>query len=105
MDMLVKLTYYGTNKPTLINLKSVTNIYQVFDKINRRFVTKVCFDANNYLNVEESLQTIMKLEQDHLKGEYQDLDFDNPQVFDERVEEDFKRTRRNQFEIYNENQW
>lgn len=105
--MLVKLTYYGTDRPTLINLEMVTNIYQVFDKINRRFVTKVCFDANNYINVVESLQTIMKIQQEYKNGVYQELDFDTPPVFDDRLEDDFRHTTRRQmqYETLGESQW
>lgn len=114
--MLIRLTYYGTNKPTLINLDKVENIYQVYDKINRRMVTKVSFNPNNYINVDESLQDILKLQQSMLKGEYQESDWDTPQTFDEQIENDYvnsdkrntsyrSRTKMNQFEMYNDNHY
>jgi hypothetical protein len=118
MGMLVRLTYYGTNKGTLINLDNVHNIYQVFDKINRRLVTKVCFNVNNYINVEETPQEILKLQQSFMKGEYQETDWDTPQTFDDQIESEYynstperrttyplRRGKPSQFEIYNDNQY
>lgn len=104
--MLIKLTYYGTNKPTLVNMDKVQNIYQIFDKINRRMTTKVCFDSASYINVEEEPQTIQQLEQESMAGKYQDTDWAT--TIDERFEDNFQkheRKPRNQFEIYNDNQW
>lgn len=85
--MIVKLTYYGTNRPTLVNLNKIESIYQVYDRTQRRYSTKICFNGNNsFINVEEDLQTIMKLQESHLNGEYQSSDFET-QSFDDRMED------------------
>lgn len=92
--MIIKLTYYGTNRVTLVNLEKVESMYQVYDKINRRFSTKICFNGNNsYINVEEDLQTILKLQHDFLTGEYQSSDWES-QTVDERFEESFYRSEK-----------
>ena len=85
--MIVRLTYYGGNRSTLVNLDKVESIYQVYDRVQRRFTTKICFNGNNsFINVEEDLQTIMKLQEDYLTGKYQSTDFET-NTLDERMEE------------------
>lgn len=91
--MIVRLTYYGSNRSTLVNLKKVESIYQVYDRINRRFSTKICFNGNNsFINVEEDLQTIMQLQQDFIDGKYQPTDFESNTV-DDRMEELYYQNR------------
>lgn len=92
--MIVKLTYYGTNRATLVNLSKVESMYQVYDKLHRRFSTKICFNGNNsFINVEEDLQTIMKLQHEFLGGEYQSSEWEG-QTIDERFEDSFYRSER-----------
>lgn len=88
--MLVKLTYYGTGKPTLINLSNVETIYQVADKIQQRISTKIVFKGGNYVNVEEDLQTILGIQNDNLNGKRQSTDWYSPSV-DELLENDYNR--------------
>jgi hypothetical protein len=89
--MLIKLTYYGTNRATLVNLGNVESIYQVFDKQQKRFSTKICFKGNqSFINVEEDLQTIMKIQQDCLEGNYQSTEFTTPTI-EERFEDSYYR--------------
>lgn len=113
--MIVKLTYYGTNRSTLVNLSKVESMYQVFDKIHRRFSTKICFNGNNsFINVEEDLQTIMKLQHEFLGGEYQSSEWDT-QTIDERFEDTFYRSEKPRYaprernyntqNTYNDNQY
>jgi hypothetical protein len=89
--MLLKLTYYGTTRPTLVNVKNVESVYQVYDKIGRRYSTKICFKGNeSFINVEEDLQTIMKLEQESMEGTFQDTDWETPSI-EERLEQSFEQ--------------
>lgn len=79
--MIIKLTYYGTNRPTLINLDNVESIYEVYDKTQGRFSTKVCFRGNDsYVNVEEDLKTLMKFYQEGLEGKHQPIDWETQTV-------------------------
>lgn len=115
--MLVKLTYYGTDRPTLVNLGNVESIYQVYDKVMKRFSTKICFKGNeSYINVEEELQTILRLAQECMSGKFQDCDWETPTIED-RLESSYQqyRTRTNNYQprersynrdnVYNQNQW
>lgn len=96
--MIIKLTYYGTNRVTLVNLERVESMYQVYDKVQRRFSTKICFNGNNsFINVEEDLQTILKLQQEFLSGEYQECDWES-QTVDERFEESFYKSEKQAFD-------
>ena len=89
--MLVKLTYYGTDRPTLVNLDNVESIYQVYDKMSNRYSTKICFKGNDsYINVEEDLQTILRLDQETKEGHYQDHDWVTPSLED-RLESSYNQ--------------
>lgn len=88
--MLIKLTYYGTGKPTLVNLESVETMYQVVDKHKSRLSTKVLFKGGNYINVEEELQEILKLQWEMENGSHQDFDWQSPTI-DDLLELDFNR--------------
>lgn len=116
--MLIKLTYYGTNRPTLVNFNNVESIYEVFDKIQRRMSTKICFRGNDsFVNVEEDLKTVMKLYQDCVNGKKQEIDWET-QTIDNTMSQSYThqtsykmRPRRqynsdksfNQENLYNEN--
>jgi hypothetical protein len=92
--MLIKLTYYGTIRPTLVNLDNVESIYQVYDKHQKRFSTKICFRGNDsFINVEEDLKTIMKIQQDIKEGVFQELDFETPTIEDRFVDSYYKTER------------
>jgi hypothetical protein len=93
--MLVRLTYYGTDKVTLVNFENVESVYQVFDIMNKRFSTKICFSGDSFVNVEEDLQTVMKLSQEVKQGIYQDWDFDTPPVEDRMENSYYERKNRN----------
>ena len=89
--MLVKLTYYGTDRVTLVNLDNVESVYQVFDKVLKRFSTKICFRGNeSYINVEEDLQTVLRLAQETKEGKHQDCDWDTPSL-EERLESSYQQ--------------
>jgi hypothetical protein len=58
--MLVKLTYYKTQQSTLVNLDKVECIYEVFDKPNGKYSTKIQFNGS-FINVVETLDEIMNM--------------------------------------------
>jgi hypothetical protein len=100
--MIIKLTYYGTDRPTLVNMNNVESVYQVYDKGAKRFSTKICFSGNqSYINVDEDLQTIMRLSQDFTLGEFQDTEWVTP-TLEQRLENSYRKTNNvNQYEYEN----
>lgn len=116
--MIVKLTYYGGDRVTLVNLDKIESVYQVFDKTQKRFSTKICFKGNeSFINVEEDLQTILRLAQEVKEGIYQKCDWETPSL-EERLENSYQqyksrsanfqpreRTHYNRINSYNENEW
>jgi hypothetical protein len=102
--MLIKLTYYGTGKPTLVNLESVETMYQVVDKNRTRLSTKVLFKGGNYINVEEELQEILKHQSNLMKGIDQDFDWQSPTI-DDMLELDYNRHQTRPQQRYPKRQW
>ena len=93
--MLIKLTYYGTTRPTLVNLENVESIYQVFDKHQKRFSTKICFRGNeSFINVEEDLKTIMEIQKDVSNGKFQNVDDIGSPTIEERFEDSYYKSER-----------
>jgi len=88
--MLIKLTYYGTGKPTLVNLESVETMFQVVDKYKNRLSTKILFKGGNFINVDEELQDVLKIQSEMMNGRCQDFDWQSPTI-DELLETDFYR--------------
>ncbi len=98
--MLVKLTYYSTGNPTLVNLSNVETIYQVVDKYQSRVSTKIQFQGGTFVNVEEDLQTILKIQWGMMNGVSQPLEFSEPTI-DELLEQSYeKRDRKNTNRFY-----
>jgi uncharacterized protein YlzI (FlbEa/FlbD family) len=96
--MLIKLTYYGSGNPTLVNTENIETIYQLFDKTQGRYSTKITFGNNSYLNVEESLTEIMKIQENFYKGIYQDTECALPSAtIQERFEESYQQPQRRQY--------
>lgn len=90
--MLIKLTYYGTSKPTLVNIENVETMFQVVDKYKNRISTKVLFEGGNYIYVEEELQEILKIQWGMSNGNCQDSNWRSPTI-DELLETDFYRSK------------
>lgn len=91
--MLVKLTYYSTGYPTLVNLSNVETIYQVADKNQNRISTKIVFKGGNYINVEEDMQTILSIQWGMMNGVSQDLEFATPSI-DEMLQNAYDKRER-----------
>jgi hypothetical protein len=80
--MLIKLTYYGTGKPTLVNIKNVETIFQVVEKRRNLISTKILFKGGNFIFVKEEPQEILKHQSNLMKGIDQDFDWQSPSVDD-----------------------
>lgn len=90
--MFIKLTYYEKMTPTLVNLGNINSIYPVYDTSRDRISTKIQFNDGTFINVEESLGDIMKIEQNAKDGLYQDTNFDIASV-EELLRESFNKQR------------
>lgn len=88
--MLVKLTYYSTGNPTIVNLNKIETIYQVVDKHQNRISTKIQFTGGSFVNVEEDLQTILSIQWKMMNGVSQDLDFNSPTI-DEMLQQSYEK--------------
>lgn len=61
--MLVTLTYQGNSKKTVINLSEVKTIYEVYNKDENCFTTKIVFKEStprmeDFINVTETIEEI-----------------------------------------------
>lgn len=93
--MLIKLTYYGTGNVTLVNTDKIETIYQLFDKTQGRYSTKITFGNNYFVNVEESLTDILRIQENYAKGIFQDVECPTPSVsIQERFEDSYQPPRR-----------
>jgi hypothetical protein len=57
--MFIKLTFYPSNKPTILNVSSIKSIYQVYNKQGGEYNTKIEFNNGSYVNVYETLDEIL----------------------------------------------
>jgi hypothetical protein len=88
--MFVKLTYYDKGTPTLVNLDNVNTVYPVYDTSRGRVSTKIQFKDGEFMNVEESIGDIQKIEQEAKLGIYQDTSYDTASV-EELLKNSFNR--------------
>jgi hypothetical protein len=112
--MFLKLTYSGNGSATLINMGDVKNLYVVSDPSGRyEPSTKVQYKDGTFVNVSESLQTILKLIHDFNSGNFQDTDWETVPTVQQRVENSYNRKRSfyprernyNNEDAINENRW
>ena len=61
---IIKVTYFGKNQPTIINLDNMETMYQKIDRKSNRISTCIQFSKDNYILVEETPQEIMQLIED-----------------------------------------
>lgn len=92
--MYLKLTYYNSVKIVLVNMDLVKYISRVYDSRLEKYSTKLTFKTGSkqkgkseYINVSESLQTIMSLINDYRNGfsqntNWQDIDFFETEEFE-----------------------
>lgn len=93
--MLIKLTYYGSGSTTLVNTDQIETIYSLFDKTQGRYSTKITFGNNSYINVEESIADIMKIQEDLLNGIYQPKEVTLPEMnLQNRFEDSYNQPRK-----------
>ena len=117
MATIIKLTYVQTEKGTLVNLDLVTSMFRIFEKGTRKYATRINFQTEQYVVVEESLQDIMRLAQSMAEGEFQSADWveedsgDGQEDFLGRLEGDYQRNtyrpqRQQQYQPRNQyNRW
>lgn len=102
MATIVKLTYTITGKATLLNLDKMTTAFRIFEKSTRAYATRINFENDSFVIVNEELQEIMKLGQENEQGEYQstdwvELDAGDGSEFHERLEQNYQSNYQPQF--------
>lgn len=108
MSTLIKVTYLTNGRGTIVNFDKVESIYKVFDRNNGKMQTRLNFDGERFLMVQEEPQEILKLVQDYERGEFQDTDWVDIEIpnLEEKLENSYNDfgTRsygRNQPQPYN----
>ena len=92
MSNLIKVTYFGKNRPTIINTDKVESIYEMICAKTNKRCTKVQFTKDNYILVDETPQEIMKMEWSVKNGQAIDMDFESPSI-DDIIETSYYRQR------------
>lgn len=102
--MFIKLTNANSKRPVVINPSNIHSMYETVDRTTGNFITKINFNENSYIIVNERLEDIYKLGILLTKGVDQtDIDWSVPTI-DERVEESFRpRTYERRQRTYDNN--
>jgi hypothetical protein len=75
MATIIKLTYTLTGKTTLLNADKITTAFRIYERGTGKYATRVNFDTDSYVIVNEELQEIKKLIENSLDGERQSNDW------------------------------
>lgn len=75
MASLIKLTYTASGKSSLVNLDKVISAFRIFERNTRKYATRLNFDNDLFIIVDESLQEIQQFAQSSSSGEYQSTDW------------------------------
>lgn len=73
MAVIVKLTYTQSGRPSLINLETMKSAYRMFEENRQKVATRINFNTNDFIIVDEDLETIHRLYQDVEQGIQQNL--------------------------------
>ena len=92
MATMIKVTYLSNGRATIVNLDNVESVYRVFDRNNGKMQTRINFDGERFLMVEETPQEILKIAQDYANGEFQDTDWIDSDIpnMEEKLEESYQ---------------
>jgi hypothetical protein len=94
MATIIKLTYTITGKTTLINADKITTAFRIFEKSTRKYATRINFDTDSYIIVDEEMQDIKQIIECAISGEYQSNDWVD---IDSGVGEDFHEKLENNY--------
>ena len=90
MSIIIRLTYSQTGRSTLLNVSLAESIYRFFDKNTNRLATRINFPNDRYVIVDEELQDIQRLIQEHAQGKYQSTDWvDTGVSIEDRMQQDY----------------
>ncbi len=98
MATIIKLTYTITGKTTLVNMEKVSTAFRIFERGTRKYATRINFDSDSYIIVDEELQEIKKLVENNEEGNFQSNDWveldsgEGSEDFHTRLEENYNRT-------------
>ena len=89
--MLMKLTFYDKGTSTLVNTELIETIYRLYDKTKDKYSTKIKFFSGEFINVEEDLPEIMKIQENFELGEFQDRKCSVPDMLEQKFEREYNR--------------
>jgi hypothetical protein len=75
MATIIKLTYTLTGKATLINVDKITTAFRIYERTTSKYATRVNFDTDSYVIVDEELQEIKRLSENASDGDYSSNDW------------------------------
>lgn len=75
MATLIKLTYTQNGKVSLVNIDKMNSAFRIFERNTRKYATRLNFDNDMFIIVNEELQEIQQLSQEHLHGDFQSCDW------------------------------
>lgn len=75
MATIIKLTYTLTGKSTLVNADKITTAFRIYERSTSKYATRVNFDTDSYVIVDEELQEIKRLAENSSDGDYQSNDW------------------------------
>ena len=86
--MFIKVTYFGKNRATIINVDKIETMYPKIDRNSNRICTNIQFSKENYILVEETLQEIISLIEKAQSGT--PIGNIETQTFDELMEQSYQ---------------
>ena len=93
MATLIKLTYTASGKSSLINLDKMNSAFRIFERNTRKYATRINFDNDVFIIVDETMQEIQQLAQSDSSGEFQSTDWIEIDGggLEEQLEQSFER--------------
>jgi hypothetical protein len=75
MATIIKLTYTITGKKTLVNVDKMTTSFRIFERSTKKYATRINFDGETYVIVDETLQEIKTIIENMVDGTFQSNDW------------------------------
>lgn len=102
--MLTVLTYQGNQKKTIVNLDEIKTVYEVYNKEENCFTTKIVFKSSSprfedFINVTETIEEITNIINEIRSNGVQTVDF--TQTVKHTIKEGYDRFRSRNERSYN----
>ena len=100
MAVIVKLTYTQSGRSSLINLETMKSAYRMFEENKQKVATRINFNTNDFIIVDEDLQTVFGLYQAVENGVHQVPFWEEDES---QIEADHNRIKNKMIGDYNRN--